>query len=54
MKNMANTFWKKHRGSGRVTKVIPYSFTWETLPDKNEKTNQTVFYKSYFLNLKER
>ena len=54
MEKLATDFWKKHRGKGQVTKVTPYSFTWVTLPNPknpNEKQTETVYYKSYFLQL---
>ena len=52
MEEAANKFWKQNRGKGRVVKVTPYSFWWETLPDKDGKTKLTVYMKSYFLDLK--
>lgn len=51
MKELADEFWKKNKGKGMVTKVTDYSFTWSSLPDKNGKTIETVYYPSYFLKL---
>lgn len=51
MQAEANKYWKLHRGEGNYSKVTPYSFTWNTFPDKNGKSTTTVFYASYFLNL---
>lgn len=48
MQELANKYARTHRGSGSVSKVNDYSFVWETLPDKNGKTQVTVFYASYF------
>lgn len=52
MQELSDKFWKDHRGSGRVTSVTNYSFTWETLPDKDGKVKATVYMLSYFLALK--
>lgn len=51
MELLAANFWKQHRGSGRVSTVTEYSFTWETLPDKNGKVTSVTYMKSYFLEL---
>lgn len=53
MEKLANKFWKEHRGQGRVVSVNSYSFIWETLPDKNGNTKQTVYMLSYFLEFQE-
>jgi len=49
MEEVANEFWKQHRGQGRVVKVNDYSFVWETPPDKNGNTNQVTYMLSYFM-----
>ena len=49
MEELANKFWKEHRGQGRVVSVNSYSFIWETLPDKNNNTKQVVYMLSYFV-----
>lgn len=51
MEEVANKFWKQHRGQGKVVKVNEYSFVWETLPDKNGNTKQTIYMLSYFVEL---
>ncbi len=51
MEKMANEFQRQHRGKGKVTKVNDYSFVWETLPDKNGNTKQTVYMLSYFMKI---
>ena len=47
MYEVANKYARTHRG-GSVVKVNDYSFVWETVPDKNGKTQVIVFYESYF------
>jgi hypothetical protein len=60
MEETATSFWKKHRGQGRVVKVTPYCFWWEEIEKKNpfkvdsqhipvNKTKTTVYMASYFL-----
>lgn len=51
MEEVANKFWKQHRGQGRIVKVNEYSFIWETLPDKNGNIKQTIYMLSYFVEL---
>lgn len=45
-KDNLKEYLKRHKG--RVTAVTNYSFTFETLPDKNGKTEKTVVMESYF------
>ena len=50
MRKYAYEYEVKHKKTGMVSKLEDYRFLFTTYPDKNGKTNQTVFYKSYFLN----
>lgn len=45
-KDNLKEYLKQHKG--KVTAVTNYSFTFETLPDKNGKTEKTVVMESYF------
>ena len=45
-KDNLKEYLKQHRG--RITAVTNYSFTFETLPDKNGKTEKIVVMESYF------
>jgi hypothetical protein len=45
-KDNLKEYLKQHKG--KVTNVTNYSFTFETLSDKNGKTEKTVVMESYF------
>lgn len=45
-KDNLKEYRKQYKGT--ITDVTDYSFTFETLPDKNGKTEKTVVMESYF------
>lgn len=49
MNEIAAEFQRKNRGKGTVSKITDYSFEFYTIPDKNGKSETTIYMISYFV-----
>ena len=49
MEELARKYERKH--AGHVTKITSYSFEFETVPNKEDRSKRYVVMSSYFLKL---